>query len=192
MFDYLRNHIAPKNLKILDWGCGPARIIRHLPSFFQDGCSFYASDYNAKTIQWCKKNIENVSFSINELAPPSGFQSGFFDLVYAFSIITHLSEELHEKWINEIRLTLKPGGFLLITTQGKAFREKLTAGEQIQFDNNELVVRSDMREGHRVYSAFQPEKYMDQLFHGFEVVDHIKPQGTANKPEQDIWLVKKL
>ena len=49
-------HIELKDKKILDWGCGPARILRHLPELVGNNCEYYGTDYNAKTIAWCKNN----------------------------------------------------------------------------------------------------------------------------------------
>ena len=31
LISYFEKHIELKNINILEWGCGPARIIRHLP-----------------------------------------------------------------------------------------------------------------------------------------------------------------
>src|SRR5208283_330225 len=62
----------PENasLRVLEWGCGPARVIRHIPSNFGSGAEVYGSDYNRETIHWCRLNIPGVSFSLNELHPP--------------------------------------------------------------------------------------------------------------------------
>ena len=66
LIDHLLKHIELKNKMILDWGCGPARIVRHLPDMLNE-CEIYGSDYNGKSIKWCKKNIKNVSFYKNEV-----------------------------------------------------------------------------------------------------------------------------
>lgn len=42
-----------------------------------------------------------------------------FDLVFAYSVFSHLSEETHEKWLEEFRRILKPGGLLIVTTWGR-------------------------------------------------------------------------
>jgi SAM-dependent methyltransferase len=65
--DHFKKHVLLQNIRILDWGCGPGRIIRHLPDVINNGCSFYGTDYNAKTIDWCKQNIQGVSFNQNTL-----------------------------------------------------------------------------------------------------------------------------
>ena len=52
---------------ILDWGCGPGRIVRHLPSIVSKA-KIFGSDYNEESINWCRENIEDVGFEVNGLA----------------------------------------------------------------------------------------------------------------------------
>jgi ubiquinone/menaquinone biosynthesis C-methylase UbiE len=47
---HLKKHIDLKDKKILDWGCGPGRIIRHLPNVIGNGCTYFGTDYNKKSI----------------------------------------------------------------------------------------------------------------------------------------------
>src|SRR5258706_7691833 len=49
---------------VYEWGCGPGRIIRHLPVQFGTNVEIYASDYNEETIDWCKKNIPAGKLSL--------------------------------------------------------------------------------------------------------------------------------
>lgn len=189
--DCWKSHAQRYNANILDWGCGPARIIRHLPSILGGTSVYYGTDYNKKTIAWCQKNIAGVNFSCNELAPPLDFNEQFFHLVYGISIFTHLSEPLHRQWIDELNRVLVPGGILLITTQGKAFRSKLSPAETAAFDRGNLVVRGKVKEGHRTFSAFQPEAYMRQLLTGFEIIE-FQEGDSIRRPQQDVWLVRKV
>ena len=49
--DHLKKHIDLKGKRILDWGCGPGRIIRHLPAVIGNGCEFFGTDYNKNSIK---------------------------------------------------------------------------------------------------------------------------------------------
>jgi SAM-dependent methyltransferase len=186
-----RKHSHLYNMNILDWGCGPARIIRHLPSLIGSSCLFFGTDYNPRTIKWCQKNIPGVTFSVNFLAPPLEFNQDFFHIIYGISIFTHLSEPMHEKWIDELSRILVPGGVLVITTQGASFRSKLTSSELIDFDKGDLVVRGKVREGHRTFSAFQPKEYMEKLLVGFETLELVEGE-LGGRPQQDVWIVRKI
>jgi ubiquinone/menaquinone biosynthesis C-methylase UbiE len=180
-----------KSINVLDWGCGPARVIRHLPTINEKIVAF-GSDYNSTYINWNSKNIEDVTFKKNEILPPLQFSNNFFDAIYSLSIITHLSEKAHYDWIEELFQKLKPNGILIITSQGNVFAKKLIPSELQQYQNNELVVRTTTIEGQRNYSAFQPKDFMEKLLHKFEILEFIEG-NSANSihGEQDTWIVRK-
>ncbi len=194
IIDLLKQHldIDQPSFKILDWGCGPARVVRHIPALLRNDSAVFGCDYNANYIQWNTKAITNVSFVKNELDPPVDLPAGSMDAIYGLSILTHLSEKNHRLWIDELARLLKPGAVLLITTQGNKFRDKLLPAELKQFENGELVVRGFENEGHRMYSAFQPETYMKQLLGDFKLLRFI-PGGSAESVHalQDTWIVQK-
>lgn len=186
-------YIELNKANILDWGCGPARIIRHLPNIIGNGCKFYGTDYNAETIEWCKNNIEKVSFNKNELSAKLPYPDNFFDVIYGLSIFTHLSESKHYEWAMELMRILKVNGILLISTQGNIYKNKLTSKEKALFEQGLLVVRKSKVEGHRVFSAFQPPNFIRKLFSDQEILEHILPKPTIKNPyPQDIWIIRKI
>ena len=185
-----RKHSDLYNVNILDWGCGPARIIRHLPALIGNSSVFFGTDYNGHTIDWCRKNIPGITFSVNNIAPPLDYNDQLFHIIYGISIFTHLSEPMHQKWIKELHRVLVPGGVLVFTTQGNAFCSKLTSSELSDFTKGSLVVRGKVKEGHRTYSAFQPVTYMHDLLKDFVILEHVEGESEV-RPQQDIWIVKK-
>lgn len=191
LVEYFRKYKRLENISILDWGCGPGRIITHLPSFVDKSCKLYGTDYNQRYINWCKENISNVSFQTNTLDPPLKFDANSMDIVYGISIFTHLSKESHLSWFNELLRILKPGGIIFITLQGIAFKEKLTNIEKAKFDQGELVVKSKTLEGHRTFSAFQPVDFVKELIGNNEILEHIPGDNKSGKPQQDIWIIRK-
>ena len=138
--DLLKKHIELDGVKILDWGCGPGRVIRHLHKFTGPECEFYGTDYNADTIAWCAENLPGIHFNQNKLEARLPYENQYFDIIYGISVFTHLSEKMHFAWFNELFRVMKPGGIFLFTTQGENFREKLTGSELVEFDEGKLVV----------------------------------------------------
>jgi len=182
-----------KNLNsksILDWGCGPGRIVRHLPDFVSDA-NIYGSDYNKTSIDWCQKNIPNVKFDVNGISPPLNYSNNQFDFIYGISIFTHLSDKMHHAWIQELSRVLKVGGVLMLTTHGDSFKRKLTKNELLTFDMNKLVIRGNTFEGHRSYVAFQPMEFFKTLLSDFNVLKFIEGNAESSKPQQDIWILEK-
>ena len=190
--DKVGQYIEFENKRILEWGCGPGRIIRHLPALIGDQCHYYGTDYNPKSIEWCSQNLPQIEFNHNQLAAKLTYPNDYFDVIYGISIFTHLSEQLHFDWYAELCRVLKPGGILLLSTQGDNFKEKLTAKELEQYNHGNLVVRGQVKEGHRTYSAFHPPDFMQELFKNNIVVEHIteKPE-PGRELHQDRWIVRK-
>lgn len=177
--------------RILDWGCGPARIVRHLP-FLLARTEIYGTDYNEEYIDWCRRELNDINFSVNKIDPPTNYSDSFFDAIIGVSIFTHLSEARHKSWINELYRITKPAGILFITTQGIAYRSKLTAAERSQFDKGYLVTRRYIKEGNRLFSSFQPPEFMKRLLAGrFEIVEFFPGFTNDYGPAQDQWVLKK-
>jgi len=192
LVDFFRKYVELKGKKILDWGCGPGRIIRHLPNVIGNECEYFGTDYNKKSIDWCSKNLPGINFNNNTLIPILPYPDDYFDVIYGISIFTHLSEIMHYGWYNELFRVLKPNGIMLFTTHGENFKVKLTDSELFRYNKGELIVRGNVKEGHRTFGAYQPPEFMTKLFKNVIILDHI-----VNKPEvgrwlpQDIWIVRK-
>ncbi|RYY89662.1 MAG: class I SAM-dependent methyltransferase [Chitinophagaceae bacterium] len=184
-------HASLEKARILDWGCGPARVVRHLPQLLPQA-TLSGSDYNATSIAWCRAHIAGIDFRTNGLLPPLQFEAASFDAAYALSVLTHLSEEGQLAWLGELDRVLKPGGLLLLTTHGAAFEDKLTAEEKVRFRSGSAVVHAVDEEGHRSYSSFQPKVYMESLFsRNWQLLNFAPGKQHSWGPEQDTWIVRK-
>jgi cyclopropane fatty-acyl-phospholipid synthase-like methyltransferase len=178
--------------RILDWGCGPGRIVRHLPALLPNA-EIYGTDYNENYIKWCSENLNGINFSLNKIDPPINFAASFFDAIIGLSIFTHLSEKNHFAWTKELHRVIKFGGGIFITTQGEAYRSRLTEAEKELFDSNQLVTRKYLNEGNRLYSSFQPAEFMKELIIGkFQIVEFVPGKIENKEPSQDSWLLQKI
>ncbi|MDX1461944.1 MAG: class I SAM-dependent methyltransferase [Marinirhabdus sp.] len=186
-----KKYVSLENVRILDWGCGPGRIIRHLPDTVGNGCSYYGTDYNEKSIAWCKEHLGDIAFNKNELTAELPYEGNFFTVIYGLSIFTHLSEAMHHAWYDELYRVLKPGGIMLLTTQGDVYKPKLTKTELEKYERGELVVRGQVVEGHRMYSAFQPPSFMSKLFENAKIEEHIEMPVQDGWYPQDKWIIRK-
>jgi len=190
VISHLEKYISLDNAAILDWGCGPARVLRHLPEMVSSSCRLYGTDYNPATVRWDRDNIGGAEFSLNDTEPPLSYADNYFDAVYGISIFTHLSEKLHYQWFAELIRAIRPGGILLLTLQGKAFTAKLTPAERHGFEQGRLVVRGHTKVGHRTWSAFHPSDFVRKLAHPHEVVDFEEGGITNGQPAQDVWIIR--
>ncbi len=105
--------------KVLDWGCGHGRVIRH---FAQQGqaSEAWGVDIEPENVGWLQDNIPGVTAATVPLLPPSGLPSMHFDLIYGISVMTHLTREVQEQWLAELKRITKPGGLVVLTYAGPA------------------------------------------------------------------------
>jgi SAM-dependent methyltransferase len=104
---------------ILDFGCGPARILRWLRGKDTAKAAFQACDINSAAIEWCRANIPSVEFSLTGGWPPLPYKDRTFDLVYGISVLTHLNESMQIAWLDELYRITRPGGIVLLTVHGE-------------------------------------------------------------------------
>ncbi|WP_231433810.1 class I SAM-dependent methyltransferase [Chryseobacterium sp. Leaf313] len=135
--------------------------------------------------------MKDVIFNLNTLDAILPYEDSFFDFVYGISIFTHLSEKMHFEWRSELSRIIKKDGILILTMQGNMFKTILTESEIKNFEADKLVVRGNVKEGHRTYSAFHPDQFMKNLFEEFEVMEHQKSYIDNGKPQQDVWVLRK-
>lgn len=180
-----------KNKIVLDWGCGPGRIIRHFPAI-EPTAKFFGCDYNKAYVNWNQKNLKGISFAENNLLPPLPYTESSFDFAYAISIFTHLSEENHYLWIEELHRVLKPGGIFFFTTHGDITKKNLLEKERVQYDEGSLVVRGNVKEGNRMYTAYHPAPFMQDLLSSrFRILKHRQGEVKDWGLEQDVWIIQK-
>jgi SAM-dependent methyltransferase len=188
----IRENVVKMDLiSICEWGCGAARILRHIPLFFTNQpIDLYGFDYNIRTIEWCRNNIPDINFKYNLLSPPLSQESSTFDCLYCLSVFTHLSYEMHIQWMKELSRVVKPNGLIILTTHGDLTRANLLSHEIQEYDAGQLVVRGMVKEGKRTFVAYHPPSFIrNELLKGFTVVSHITnpiPQSLT----QDIWVVR--
>ena len=188
-YDAIAAHVPLGELDaVLDFGCGCGRVTRYWHDF--DG-GVAGSDLNGDAVEWCRTNLPFASFAPNTLAPPLAFDAQSFDLVYALSVFTHLTEELQLAWRDEVGRVLRPGGYFLLSTHGRSYVPRLEPDERARFDAGELVVRWGDVPGTNLCSAYHPERYLRDTFaNGFGFLE-LEPEGARGNPTQDLVLLRK-
>ena len=177
---------------VVEWGCGPARIIRHLPGVSKEQIICIGTDYNRKTIEWCKNNVPGIQFEANDLVPPLPLPDACVDALYCVSVFTHLSETMHYVWMKEIFRVMRPGGVIVMALNGDRFQSTLNDQEISLYRAGEIVVRGNVLEGSRTYLAFHPPKFVrHKLVVGFEILKHDSNPDPFVSSGQDLWILKK-
>lgn len=124
--DTYREHadgrVLDTSSRVLDFGCGWGRTVRYFTKHFPPS-NLYGVDANPEVIRFCLESNQWATFEINDVLPPSRFSDSTFDLIYGYSVFSHLSLEAHNRWVDEFFRILKPGGLLMVTTWPRQFIE---------------------------------------------------------------------
>lgn len=174
---------------LLDWGCGCGRVIRHWSHL--SGTRVFGCDVNPRMVEWCAAHLDFADVTVSEMVPPLPYPDSSFDLVYAFSVFTHLPEDLQHAWMRECHRVLRLNGHLVISTLGEyyASRGRLTEDERRSFSNGNLVVLYESSPGTSLCSAYHPQEYVRRrLAADFELVSS---SPAACEGRHDIHLLRK-
>ena len=111
--------------RVLDFGCGVGRTLRHLVGV-ADGAQLLGCDIDARSIAWVNANLGgSVRGFTSHPWPPLTQPDDSFDLVYAFSVFTHIGDAW-SAWLTELHRVLKPSGLLVASFLGAGVAESLT------------------------------------------------------------------
>ncbi|MCU0541861.1 MAG: methyltransferase domain-containing protein [Oscillatoriaceae cyanobacterium Prado104] len=180
-----------RDSRILDFGCGWGRIIRF---FLKDVAAenLYGIDVDSEMTDICIKTVRHGNYSAIKPLPPLEFSEGSFDIVYAYSVFSHLAEPVQIKWVEEFSRILKPGGIFLATTQARSFIELCrTLRNQSNTSNNWYhalahsfvdteAALADYDSGKFLYSATGGGGPRDASFYGEAVIppEYVKREWT--------------
>lgn len=108
---------------ILDFGCGAGRIMQFQPA----GTNFSGCDVNQRLVDYTLSQFPQADIYQNTFTPPLKWADDSFDLIYSFSVFSHLRQPDENAWLKELVRVGKPGALYLITIHGDWFIEA-TAG----------------------------------------------------------------
>ena len=192
VIDWTKQYLQEPS-SVLEWGCGVARVVRHIPRYISKNSKVYGVDINKQMIEWNSAHIRNVSFSINEYNPPTNFDDNYFDFVFALSVFTHIQYEFQSKWLKEIHRVIKDDGVFLFTTHGKSYDENLTAKKLRELDLKGFVTMEYKKAGHRMMSTHNRYEDFKRLVNTYFLI--LEYTDGAKHPDkiggQDLWIVKK-
>jgi len=111
--------------RVLDFGCGAGRTLRHFVEEAESGTEVWGVDIDEPSVAWLRENLcPPLEAARCETDPPLPFESGTFDLVWAISVFTHLADN-SAAWLLELHRVLKPGGLLIASYMGEWNSERI-------------------------------------------------------------------
>jgi SAM-dependent methyltransferase len=106
--------------RLVDFGSGWGRITR---TFLKDIAphNLFGIEINPEVLATCRRLMPYGEFQPCDIGEPLAHADNSVDVVTAFSVFSHLSEENHRHWIDEFHRILRPGGVAVFTTLSREF-----------------------------------------------------------------------
>ena len=165
--------------RALDFGCGAGRVLRHFAAEAETA-ELWGCDLNRAAIEWIEENLVPPFHALaNDAEPPLPFPDGHFDLIWAYSVFTHLGESW-SRWLCELHRLLSADGVLIATVATGEMATTFT-GRRFDGDRVGMLVRSpgaawNVGGPFVVHSQWWIQAHWGRAF---EVV-HFGPIGTSD------------
>jgi SAM-dependent methyltransferase len=118
---YERHAARPlSDASVLDFGCGWGRLTRYLARHVDSG-RLYGCDPVEGILNVSRANGVPAILARSDFLPDRLPFDERFDLAFAFSVFTHLSEEAHRHSLRALHRSLHPGGILVVTIRPPAY-----------------------------------------------------------------------
>lgn len=136
--DYLKIKHALKRQKIAldpgfslyDMGCASGRVLRHFLCQ-ENGLELWGSDVNSRHVEWVSRYLGGgIKVFQNHGLPHLPIEDNSFDLVYAFSVFSHI-DAFEDAWLLELRRITRRGGILYLTIHSDHTWEVMREGGAI-------------------------------------------------------------
>lgn len=119
--------------RILDLGCGSGRLAIGIAASGKAFGGYVGVDVNRRAIEWCRRNVEskNGKFRFealdvqNDRYNPAGkpidddyelsLESSQFDVIYSYSLFSHLTAQHTRIYLRELARLLSDGGGVFLT-----------------------------------------------------------------------------
>lgn len=177
--------------RVLDFGCGVGRVLRQFGPE-AEVAELWGCDLDSPSIAWLEENL-SPPFHFFESADVSTLpqDDGYFDLIYAFSVYTHLTDNW-AGWMLEHHRVLKDDGLLFVTFLGEGMTETLI---DEQWDEDRVGMNTLMHGNpwdHGGPIAFNSPWWIRSHWgRAFEILD-LRPQiGDGTAPSHGCVLMQK-
>jgi SAM-dependent methyltransferase len=167
--------------RILDFGCGVGRVVRQFAERSAEA-EVWGCDIDEESIGWLQEHLSPpFHFFVSEESPGLPQDDGFFDLIYALSVYTHLTDNW-AGWLLEHHRALAEGGLMIVTFLGKGASERMLAEP---YDEDRIGMNSlgyghpwDLGGPTTLHSPWWIRAHWGRAF---EILD-LRPPGVGDPP----------
>lgn len=170
--------------RVLDFGCGAGRVARHLVGRTRE---LHGVDLDEASIAWLREHLgDHLHPALTTDVPGLPYPDDHFDLVYAYSVFTHLTEHW-AGWLLELHRVLRPGGILFATVIGPASAADLG----LVSPRAGLVIRAlgNPWDGGGPVAIHEPAWIEERWGRAFDILTHA-PQATDPPWPHDVVVAR--
>lgn len=99
----------------LDFGCAAGKVVTSLRGRVPE---LYGIDMHRASVDWLAATYPDLRVVHGALDPPMPFADATFDLLWAFSVLTHLDAARQARWVAEWARVSEPAAVLVVTFNG--------------------------------------------------------------------------
>ena len=186
----------PSDKTILDFACGYGRFARY---FVQSFKSVTVSDVDPEMLGFCGREFGTTGF-LSSVTDASVLErhGQTYDVVFCFSLFTHLNPEVWAQWFERLFGLVANGGYLLISTHSYTLFEKLGVvsaeeaarqGEFVFYSGNETQGRLDPS----IYGSLAINRpFVDRIIAGLKDIRLVKHYEMGEfDPYHDVYIFQR-
>lgn len=192
IYSLIKKHYKGERKLLLDFGCGPGRVFRHLPEVSDiTEANIRASDINREYVTWCKNHLPAVRTISNESAPPLNFDDDFFTIALALDVFTRMNENSIMKWLSELDRLLHSKGILITSFFSDEYAADVLPRDVLRKHSKGQSVQSgEGSEGSRMRRTFIPQKTLTRIFEKqFTILEKSTDPRASIRQGQEIWIM---
>ena len=150
-----------RDARVLDFGCGWGRLTRFFARDVAAGALF-GCDPAEEILEICRSTRVPAELARSEFVPERLPFDGPFELVYSFSVFTHISEAAARSCLEAIHAGMSEGGLLVLTVRPPAYidLDPKLAGERAALGGDPVEA---MREPRYVFAPHPVEDWHPQF-----------------------------
>lgn len=148
--------------RILDFGCG---FGRHIRFFLKDvpADRLVGLDVSQAATEACRATLPMCTFEHIGPWPPTVYPDASFDLIYSYSVFSHLNQGIADAWVQEFSRLLRPRGALIITSHHRSlidYAARLRKKSQYGHRWEERVARAAFLDGSAAHQQYERGEFL--------------------------------